>query len=140
LIESTEDLIWSVDLNYGLLTFNRAFHDNIQRNFGIRSGVGMRLEDLLPPARAALWTPLYERALSEGAFRVEYSLADGRTLELAFNRIVQDGETTGISVFGKDITERKTAEKILLDAERNIGTYSTGRSKESIEYHLRGSL
>jgi len=37
LIESTEDLIWSVDLNYGLLTFNRAFHDNIQRNFGIRS-------------------------------------------------------------------------------------------------------
>src|ERR1035441_8386683 len=118
LIESTEDLIWSVDLNYGLLTFNRAFHDNIQGNFGIQSAVGMRPEDLLPPARAALLTPLYERALSEGPFRAEYPLVDGRTLELAFNPIVQDGETTGISVFGKDITERKAAEKILLDAER----------------------
>jgi PAS domain S-box-containing protein len=118
LIESTEDLIWSVDLNYGLLTFNRAFHDNIQRNFGIRSALGMRPVDLLSPERAALWTPLYERVLSEGAFRAEYLLADGRTLEVALNRIVQDGETTGISVFGKDITERKTAEKILLDAER----------------------
>jgi PAS domain S-box-containing protein len=117
LIESTEDLIWSVDLNYGLLTFNRAFHDNIQRNFGVRSAVGMRPEDLLPPARAALWPPLFERALSEGAFRAEYWLADGRTLELAFNRIVQDGETTGISVFGKDITERKTAEAALREAE-----------------------
>ena len=29
LIESTEDLIWSVDLNYGLLTFNRALQDDI---------------------------------------------------------------------------------------------------------------
>src|ERR1017187_10843179 len=73
LIESTEDLIWSVDLNYGLLAFNRAFHDNIQRNFGVQSAVGMRSEDLLPPAKAALWTPLYDRALSEGAFRAEYS-------------------------------------------------------------------
>jgi PAS domain S-box-containing protein len=118
LIESTEDLIWSVDLNYGLLTFNRAFRDNIQGSFGIRPALGMRPVDLLPPARAALWPPLFERALAEGPFRVEYSLADGRILEAAFNRIVQDGETTGISVFGKDITERKTAERILLDAER----------------------
>ena len=117
LIESTEDLIWSVDLNYGLLTFNRAFHDDIQRSCGVRSVVGMRLEDLLPPARAALWPPLYERALTEGPFRTEYPLVDGRTLEMAFSRIVQDGETTGISVFGKDITERKTAEGALREAE-----------------------
>ena len=79
LIESTEDLIWSVDLNYGLLTFNRAFHDDIQRSCGVRSVVGMRLEDLLPPARAALWPPLYERALSQGPFRAEHLLLDGRT-------------------------------------------------------------
>ena len=118
LIESTEDLIWSVDLSYRLLTFNRAFHDNIQRNFGVRIEVGMRPQDMLPPARAALWPPLYDRALSEGPFRVEYPLADGRTLELSFNRIVQDGETTGISVFGKDITERKAAAEALRDAER----------------------
>jgi hypothetical protein len=118
LIESTEDLIWSVDLNYRLLTFNRAFYDNIQRNFGVRSAVGMRAEDLLPPERAELWRPLYERALSEGPFRLEYSLVDGRILELAFNRIVQDGEKTGISVFGKDITERKAAEAALREAER----------------------
>ena len=117
LIESTGDPIWSVDLNHGLLTFNRVLYDNIEQNFGVRSAVGMRPEDLLPPERAALWPPLYQRALSEGPFRVEYSLLDGRSLELAFNRIVQDGETTGISVFGKDITERKTAEAALREAE-----------------------
>jgi len=31
--------------------------------------------------------------------------------ELAFNPIVVDGKTTGVSVFGKDITERKAAEE-----------------------------
>jgi hypothetical protein len=118
LIESTEDLIWSVDLDYRLLTFNSATYEAIKRSSGVQAAVGMRPEELLPPASAALWPSLFERALSEGLFRTEYSLPDGRTLELSFNRIVQDGETTGISIFGKDITERKTAERRLLDAER----------------------
>ena len=117
LIESTGDLIWSVDLNYGLLTFNQALYDHIEQNFGVRAAVGMRPEDLLPPEQAALWPPLFQSALSEGPFQAEYSLIDGRTLEVAFNRIVQDGETTGISVFGKDITERKTAEAALRESE-----------------------
>ena len=117
LIESTGDPIWSVDLNYGLLTFNQALYDEIEQNFGVRAAVGMRPEDLLPPERAALWPPLFQSALSEGPFQAEYSLIDGRTLEVAFNRIVQDGETAGISVFGKDITERKTAEAALRESE-----------------------
>jgi len=136
LIESTEDLIWSVDLNYRLLTFNSAWHGAFERSFGVRAVMGMRPEDLLPPARAALWPPLYGRALSEGAFRAEYSLVDGRTLELAFNRIVQDGETTGISVFGKDITERKTAEAALREAE---GKYR-GIFEGALEGIYRASL
>src|ERR1022692_1781063 len=66
---------------------------------------------------------MFDRALSEGPFRAEYSLGDGRTAELSFNLILHDGKTTGISVFAKDITERKAAEKALREAEskyRNI--------------------
>jgi PAS domain S-box-containing protein len=132
LLESTDDLIWAVDLNYRLLTFNSAAYKAIQGSSGVRAAVGMRPEELLSPARAALWPPLFERALSEGPFRAEYSLPDGRTLELAFNRIVQDGETTGISVFGKDITERKPS--------ANIGASSRGRSREFLEHRLGGRL
>ncbi len=117
LIESTEDLIWSVDRDFRLITFNRAFQQTFETGFGVTPRVGMCPSDLLPPERAAIFPALFERALSEGAFRTEYSMRDGRTLEMAFNRIVVAGETTGISVFGKDITERKIAEQALLEAE-----------------------
>ncbi len=120
LIESTEDLIWSVDLNLGLVTFNQAFRIHIAGNYGVRAAAGMRPEDLLPPARAALWPPLFRRALSEGPFRMGYSLPHGRTLEVALSPIRQHGETTGISVFGKDITERKRAEEGLRESEERF--------------------
>jgi diguanylate cyclase (GGDEF)-like protein/PAS domain S-box-containing protein len=111
LIESTHDLIWSVDLEYRLITFNKALQQHTQSMFGVQPVAGMLPQDLLPPERAGFMPPLYARALVEGSFREEFSLADGRTLELAFNPIIFDGKVTGISVFGKDITERKAAEE-----------------------------
>jgi diguanylate cyclase (GGDEF)-like protein/PAS domain S-box-containing protein len=118
LIESTEDFIWSVDLDYRLITFNRALSRDTEASYGVRPAAGMRLYDHFPPERAVLWPQFYERALKEGSFRTEYSPLSGRTLELTFNPIVIEGETTGISVFGKDISERKTAENALQDAEK----------------------
>lgn len=123
LIESTEDLIWSVDLDHRFITFNNALRRDIEDNYGRQPAEGIIIEDLLPPGRAVLLSQLYDRALSEGPFRIEYPLADGRTLEMAFNPISVDGRTTGVSVFGKDITERKRAEQALREAEskyRNI--------------------
>ena len=57
LIESTDDIVWSVDLRYRLVSFNRALYKAFERSFGVRPAVGMGPEDLLPPARAALWPP-----------------------------------------------------------------------------------
>ena len=144
LIESTEDLIWSVDLDYRLIIFNRAMQRAIEAGFGIRVEPGMSREGLLPPERAALFPPLYARALAEGPFRTDYLLRDGRILEMAFNPIVVNGKTIGVSVFGKDITKRKAAEQVsrensdsLAEAQRvgGLGSYlldiSTGEWKAS---------
>jgi diguanylate cyclase (GGDEF)-like protein/PAS domain S-box-containing protein len=120
LIESTEDLIWSVDIDFRLLTFNKAFERAIEHIRGKKPVVGMRHEDTMTPERAALWPPLYRRVLTEGSYRIEYLLHDGRTLEITFNPIVIDGVTTGISAFGKDITERKRTEKELSDSLKTL--------------------
>jgi diguanylate cyclase (GGDEF)-like protein/PAS domain S-box-containing protein len=117
LIDSTDDPIWAVDLQYGLTYFNRTVQQSAERIKGFRVAAGMRPDDILPPEEAAFWCSLYERALSGGPFRTELSRPDGKTLELAFNLILLDGETTGISVFGYDITSRKTAEERLAAAQ-----------------------
>jgi diguanylate cyclase (GGDEF)-like protein/PAS domain S-box-containing protein len=111
LIESTQDLIWSVDLDYRLITFNRALQQNIQKNYGVRLAAGMRFHEVLTPEHAALWPGHYARVLAEGPFQVEYTRVDGGIMELAFNPIAVDGVTTGVSIFGKEITERKAAEE-----------------------------
>jgi diguanylate cyclase (GGDEF)-like protein/PAS domain S-box-containing protein len=117
LIESTEDLVWSIDLNFALLTFNSALKRHIERNFGTLAAVGKRPEDLLPPERAAIWPPLFNRALTEGPFRAEIPFPNNRIVEMSFNPIVVDGRTTGLSMFGKDITVRHQAEMQLRESE-----------------------
>jgi diguanylate cyclase (GGDEF)-like protein/PAS domain S-box-containing protein len=120
LIDSTEDLIWSVDLNFCLIAFNRAVTHYYEANFGTHAAAGMRPEDLLPNARAALWNQRYVKALLEGSFQAESARVDGRTIQLTINRIIIDGKVAGISVFGRDITELKTAEEARRDAERKL--------------------
>ena len=117
LIESTEDLIWSVDLDYRLIAFNEALRQHIETTFGVRPQPGMLPADFVPVERAEFLPPLYKRALTQGSFRTEFSLADGRILELSLNPILMDGQAIGVSVFGKDITRQKTFEQEQIQAE-----------------------
>jgi diguanylate cyclase (GGDEF)-like protein/PAS domain S-box-containing protein len=110
LIESTEDHVWSVDLDFRLSIFNRTFQRYVEQIYGIQLVVGMRLEDMFPPERAALWPSLFRKVLAEGPFKTEYVLLNGCVLDLAFNPILLDGKMTGVSIFGKDITERRLAD------------------------------
>ena len=118
LIESSEDPIWSVDLEHRLVTFNNALQRNCEGSFGVRAVFGMRPQDFPPIARGDIWPPLYDRALAEGPFRIEFATSNGRVLDLAFNPIFVDGKPAGVSVFAKDITERKQAEAALASAEK----------------------
>lgn len=116
LIESTDDMIWSVDAErFGLLTFNSALREYFMKGLGLTIYVGMRPEDMVtgPFTRAVAdkWRQFYMRALREGPFTEEYVVATGtKTLLLSFNLLKRSGEIYGVSVFGKDITEQKRVE------------------------------
>ena len=119
LVENTSDLIWSVDANtFGLLTFNAALRNYFSRGHGLEIHVGMTPEQMLPQEYAVQWHELYGRALREGAFVTEYlTSAETHVLLLSINCLKIRGEVFGISVFGRDITERKRAEVALKENE-----------------------
>jgi len=116
MVNSTTDMIWSVDAErFGLLTFNDSLRDYFWHGRGIRIAVGMRPEDLFPTDDfIEQWREFYRKALQEGPYSIEYLVFAGtRTLQLNFSPLKRDRVIFGVSVFGKDITERKRADEEL---------------------------
>ncbi len=116
IVDSTSDMIWSVDPErFGLLTFNPGLSDYFLQQHGMRIQAGMTPEELFPTGDfVKRWQDFYLRALKEGSYTAEYGVYAGtRTLQLTFNLLTREDQIFGISVFGKDITERKHTEQAL---------------------------
>jgi PAS domain S-box-containing protein len=109
IIDSTSDLIWSVDPeSFGIRAYNKRLQEYFAQ-LGIRIQVGMRPEELFSrPEYIQQWCDLYRRTLEQGSVRIEYATYHGGlVLDLNLN-LLQEGERVfGISVFGKDITRRQ---------------------------------
>jgi PAS domain-containing protein len=139
IVESTSDMIWSVDPElFGLLTYNRGLRDYFMEERGMQIKLGDRPEKLFPNAEFVdRWHLMYNRALKEKSYCVEYQVFVGsRILELTFNLLKQDNKPFGISVFGKDITERKQAEEALqlkMDELERFQHLAVGRELRMIE-------
>ncbi len=115
LVNSTNDIIWCVDPEtFELVTFNRALEEYFFNGLGIKIKPGMTPDDLLPPKEAAQWREWYKQALRDGSYTTEdFILAGTNYFLISFNLVKRDGKVSGISVFGKNITERKLAEQAL---------------------------
>jgi PAS domain S-box-containing protein len=145
-MNSTNDLIWSVDSErFGLLTWNRALRDYFFNHRGIEVTIGMSPAELLPHDYAAQWCEFYACALRDGSFSTEYEVvAKTNVLLLSLHVLKRGSSVFGISVFGKDITERKrTEEEIfrLREEYTHIARVSTmGELTASLAHELKQPL
>jgi PAS domain S-box-containing protein/putative nucleotidyltransferase with HDIG domain len=124
IIESTNDFVWTVDAeHFAFTSFNSALRKYFLQ-LGIDLKIGMIAEDINPSTQFVdTWHALYERVLCDGPYSQEYAAIDGKThLLLTFGLLHQDENVFGISVFGKDITERKRAEENVEQSNRNLIT------------------
>lgn len=114
IIDSTTDMIWSVDsASFALVAFNQGMRDYFSRERGIDIAVGMRPEELFASeAEIVFWRAAYEQAKAGGAYSIEQRAFSGSgVFNLNLNLLERDGKAFGLSVFAKDITERKEAEE-----------------------------
>ncbi|MEN6625810.1 MAG: sigma 54-interacting transcriptional regulator [Candidatus Sumerlaeia bacterium] len=145
IVDSAEDMIWSVDpAGFGLSMFNRALREYFLNENRLAIEIGMRPEEMLPPPAARQWRELYGRALRDGAFTEEYRVGSGRrVLNLVVTPLARGGETVGIAVFAKDVTRRKHSEealkkrfrfeRLLADLSSRFANLPAGRVDREIE-------
>src|SRR5512144_827510 len=79
IVDSTSDLIWSVEPERFTLQFgNRALCDYFRRGAGIELRAGMTQEELFPAGdMAERWKGFYRRAQREGPYSMEYETSMG---------------------------------------------------------------
>jgi PAS domain S-box-containing protein len=118
IIDSTNDLIWSIDVDrYRLLTFNKGLKIFFEQE-GIQIREGMLLEDILPSELVKKLSQLYSQTLQEGSLITMYQTTIGnRTLWINLHLLSQKNKPYAISAFAKDITELMQAQEALIQAK-----------------------
>ena len=120
LINSTNDLMWSVDNNLRLITANKAYVSTIEFFSGIRLQPGDIVSELpgFSEEISRSWKEKYQRVLSGEVFKIEEYTTEPYEAwgEISFNPIWEDGQVIGAACFSRDISDRvRIARKI----ERN---------------------
>lgn len=131
-IENTLESIWSVDRDYRISYINEVFVNAFRASFGTELKKGSHILDCLPESIRDTWRKRYERAFSNEHFVFEDKVEAGDFavyVEVAMNPIVVDGDVVGVSVYGKDITEKKISQiklQLLSDFRKLLMDLSTG--------------
>jgi PAS domain S-box-containing protein len=124
-INNTEILIWSVDRDYRLLTFNKPFANYIRQYYGVEIQLGERiLTSVIPTPQleslAKDWKDHYLRALAGQIVTIEQTHL-GIDLHYSLSPIIEGNQIIGVSVFAENVTDIKKHDRELAEANKMIG-------------------
>ncbi|MEO6149789.1 MAG: PAS domain S-box protein [Mucilaginibacter sp.] len=122
LINNTTDLMWSVDLNTRLITFNKPFFNLIKLWSGKEFTQG---DDIFsagfPPDQTSRFKSNYKRAFAGETFTTtEHTESVESWSEISYYPIRKGDEVIGVACHSHDITHRKKNEQNLKRSEKRL--------------------
>nr|WP_236676271.1 PAS domain S-box protein [Chryseolinea lacunae] len=122
-INNTEFFIWSINRQYQLTSLNKPWKDHIKRTYGADLEVGMDVRSFFktsfPETQLASWSEWCQKVLSGEPLKVEARFRD-RDFQYSLSPILSNDSVDGVAVFAEDITDRRLAERKILQNEVNM--------------------
>lgn len=118
LINNTQDLMWSVDRNFKLITSNKPFDDTIILMSGRSISKGDDVLELdFSIKQTVHFKRIYERAFEGKTFKeIIYSDIPAETwAEISYCPIYNGSEVIGVACHSRDITQLKINERTIVD-------------------------
>lgn len=126
LLKNSSDAIWSIDKNFRLISFNNSFFESLKLFYDTSAFIGMPVLNHLNAKNKARWNEFYNDALKGEHFTAEImetGLGQELCFEVSFNPIFIDSAITGVAVFSRDITARKSIEHQLEYKINELNTF-----------------
>ncbi len=127
LINSTDDLIWSLSKEFKLIAANSPFINELKKYTGVEIQTGSDLLDqnMFSADYLIYWKQLYNRAQTGESFKIEIYTpqAPGRDeswTETSFSPIIINEQITGCACYSRNITERKKSELLIRANEARL--------------------
>lgn len=132
-IENTNDLILSLDMNHVVTVINTAGVNFYKLLSGKTLKPGDNYRTVIPADEISSWNDYHQQAMrgKKPVFIRNFEIAGNNiTIEFSLNPVYADNQIiTGISLFGRDITQRTAYEKELLNA-REIAENATAAKSQ----------
>lgn len=122
LINSTNDIMWSVDRNYKMIKANRSFISVIELLTGtiLKAGDDLSVIPGMPTENLKRWELYYNKAFAGETFTVEeYHNDFGKEIwtTISLQPILEGTDVVGAACFSSDITESKRSSEIIKQSE-----------------------
>jgi len=117
-VETTDDGIVAIDRDLRITMVNESLRRAVLQHLGFEPAIGMEATRLVAPERQEEVRHLLSQVLTGQRMRMEsvFHATDGRAhyLDELYNPIVDaEGDVVGVSVFVRDVTERRQTERTI---------------------------
>ncbi|MBB6003257.1 PAS domain S-box protein [Arcicella rosea] len=127
LINSTDDIIWSIDTDYLLMTANNAFIQNLLADSGELYRIGDSVfKESIPEAISIFWKEIYDRIFLGKSFATNFSVPNSnpnvpdKSFEIKANPIFKNNVVVAAALSLSDVSEKRIAEQKLSESEANL--------------------